>query len=282
MATDDVVQVSIRGDAAQLIAQMKAAASATGNAGAQMKAELAGIGAGAKEAHAPMNAFASVIKEYRSEMRQEARMGRFLAADIASMGLASKGAAGEVTQLVAAFAFGNGLGGGIEVVKMLVKHLTEVYDETKRTEELTKLYGADLKAMGEEGAKHVATLKKSITDVLLSMKELRSETMLRHELEEPLKREKELKEQIAKFDEQIAAGAASAAWTEAGRVTQDVSLLESRKAKLEEELRKVRAEMSGLRGGAAPLKAVDIREIAVAESIEEAKRAAAQETEDNA
>jgi hypothetical protein len=57
-------------------------------------------------------------------MRQEARLGRFLAADIASMGIASKSAAGEITQFIGAFAIGGGIGVAIESVKFLVSSST--------------------------------------------------------------------------------------------------------------------------------------------------------------
>jgi len=256
MATDNVVEVKIRADAS-------------------------GFTAGAREAGGALSGLTDSLKEWRTHVRTEAKYTQFMAMQISGLGIASKGAAAEITGLVSAFAFGNTLGLAIESAKMLVKHFMEVAAETARTSELTKLYGADLKAMGEEGAKHVGTLKKSITDTLLAMRELRSETMLRHELEGPLKREKELKEKIAELDQQIAAGAESYTVTELGVVRQDVSLLEDRKAKLEEELRKVKAEMAGISKAIAPLGADEKRDARLQELIEEAKFAAAQATLDN-
>jgi hypothetical protein len=76
-------------------------------------------------------------------MRQEARLGRFLAADIASMGIASKSAAGELTQFIGAFAIGGGLGVAIESVKLLVHKVTEVSHEEDAAREALKKYADD-------------------------------------------------------------------------------------------------------------------------------------------
>lgn len=279
--SDNAVEVQIRANVAGLTSGLKEAAGAVATSSQQMSADLRGLGESAKATHPQMFSLGDSLKHYRSEMRQEARLSRFLAADIASMGIASKGAAGEVTHLVAAFALGGALGGAIAGVKLVIEKFMELHHEQEKASELAKLYGADLKTMGEDGAKHVYTLRKSVTDTLLSMRELRSETMLRHELEEPLKREKELKEQIAKIQKEIADASTVSVVTELGVLTQDVTLSESRKAKLEKELNEKKAEIAGLKKDVAPLHAIDLREVAVAESIEEAKRAADQQTVDN-
>src|SRR5207249_3403225 len=76
----------------------------------EMRAQLAGIGKGAKEATPHLGGLTSTLKEYVAEERQQSRMAGFLANQISSMGIASRGAAGQVTQLLSALALGGGMG----------------------------------------------------------------------------------------------------------------------------------------------------------------------------
>jgi len=134
----NTIEVNITARSAEYVAAMKQAASTTSEASKEMRAELAEIGSGAEAAVEPVHSFAGVIKEYRQEIRTEGRYSRFLAADIASMGIASKGAAAEVTSLVAAFAFGGGMGIAIEGVKMLVKSINEASEAAEQQAEALK------------------------------------------------------------------------------------------------------------------------------------------------
>src|SRR5882724_1030010 len=156
----DQVQVQIRADVAQYVAGMKQAASATGNAGAQMKAELADIGSAAKESHAPLAGFTSMLKDYRQEVRQESRYGKFLATEVANLGIASKGAAGELTMLVSALAFSGPMGAAVESVKLIVHAFQEAGAEMKKATADAVKGITDLKAKVDE---YVAT-KKGETD----------------------------------------------------------------------------------------------------------------------
>jgi hypothetical protein len=108
-----------------LVQGLKLATDGVDGAAQQMRNSFKHVGAGAGESAVPLSKFTDVIKDYRSEMKQEARIGRFLAADIASMGIASKGAASEITMLVGAFAIGGGIGVAIESVKMLITAFNE-------------------------------------------------------------------------------------------------------------------------------------------------------------
>jgi hypothetical protein len=161
----DIVEVQIRANVAGLKDGLKDGAGAVATSSQQMSADLRGIGTGARDAHGPFSGFTSVLKEYRSEMRQEARLGRFLAADIASMGIASKGAAGEITQFIGAFAFGGGLGVAIEGVKFLIGKINEVSHE----EEAAK---ASLKAYADEGAASLKKLTTEVDKLFMSKKQL--------------------------------------------------------------------------------------------------------------
>jgi hypothetical protein len=159
------IEVQIRANVAGLKDGLKDGAGAVATSSQQMSADLRGIGTGARDAHGPFSGFTSVLKEYRSEMRQEARLGRFLAADIASMGIASKGAAGEITQFIGAFAFGGGLGVAIEGVKFLIGKINEVSHE----EEAAK---ASLKAYADEGAASLKKLTTEVDKLFMSKKQL--------------------------------------------------------------------------------------------------------------
>src|SRR5256885_8831660 len=170
---DNQIQVAISANVASLVAAMKEAASATGGAATAMREEIASIGAGAKEAYAPLSGFKDVLKDYRSEVRQESRYGRFLAADIASMGIASKSAAGELTQLVSAFAFGGGLGGGIELVKMAVGYFNEV---THSEEEATK----QIKQYAIDAAKGITAVREQVDHLIMSLKGASAVDMMWH------------------------------------------------------------------------------------------------------
>jgi hypothetical protein len=167
----DSIDVLIRANVAGLKDGLKDGAGAVATSSQQMSADLRGIGVGARDAHGPFSGFTSVLKEYRSEMRQEARLGRFLAADIASMGLASKSAAGEITQFIGAFAIGGGLGVAIEAVKLLVHKVTEVSHEEDAAREALKKYSDD-------GVANIAKLIKANDDLLKKKRAVRLEEVV--------------------------------------------------------------------------------------------------------
>src|ERR1700674_3310888 len=114
------VRVAIIAEVQQYLDGMKAAAGATTNASVAIKQEMASLGTASKEARAPLVGLTDSLKDWRQHVRTEARYTNFMAAQIAGLGIASKGAAAELTGLVSAFAFGNGLGLGIEIVKQVV------------------------------------------------------------------------------------------------------------------------------------------------------------------
>jgi hypothetical protein len=166
--TQDTVSVEIRALVDKFIRDLKDAGGAAGDAGREIGDGMKRAGAGAAEAHGPFAGFTGVLKEYRSEMRQEARLGRFLAADIASMGIASKSAAGELTQFIGAFAIGGGIGIAVESVKMLVSKFNEVSHEEDAAREALKKYATD-------GAAQINLLIQRNDDLLKTKKQLRLE-----------------------------------------------------------------------------------------------------------
>jgi hypothetical protein len=169
--TQDTVSVEIRALVDKFIADLKSAGGAAGDAGREIGDGLKRVGSGAAEAHGPFSSFTGVLKEYRSEMRQEARLGRFLAADIASMGIASKSAAGEITQFIGAFAIGGGLGVAIESVKLLVHKVTEVSHEEDAAREALKKYSDD-------GVANIAKLIRANEDLLKKKRAVRLEEVV--------------------------------------------------------------------------------------------------------
>jgi hypothetical protein len=164
----DAVSVEIRAIVDKFIDDMKKAGAAAGDAGRDIGDGMKHAGSSAGEARAPFAGFTGVLKEYRSEMRQEARLGRFLAADIASMGIASKSAAGEITQFIGAFAIGGGFGIAIESVKMLISKFTEVAHEEDAAQAALKKYASD-------GAAQINSLIQRNDDLLKTKKQLRLE-----------------------------------------------------------------------------------------------------------
>jgi hypothetical protein len=166
--TQDTVSVEIRALVDKFIADLKSAGGAAGDAGREIGDGLKHAGSGAAEAHGPLGGFVDVLKDYRREVSQEGRFASILARDIASMGIASKDAAGEITQFVGAFAVGGGIGVAIEGLKFLVGKFNEVTHEEEAAQ-------AALKKYADDGAAQIGELIKRNDDLLKSKKQLREE-----------------------------------------------------------------------------------------------------------
>lgn len=168
MPDANTIEVNISARTGEYVAAMKEAANVTGVTAVQLKEELDTTSKSAKEAHAPMSAFAKIIKEYRTEVRTEGRYARFLAADISSIGIASKGALGEFAQFTSAIAFATGPWMiGIEAFKFITKTITEVVQEEKKQAEEVKQLTKEISESVSESMKKVRESfepKKSATD----------------------------------------------------------------------------------------------------------------------
>lgn len=170
-----------------LVEGLKVASKGVDGAAQEIKTSLNGIGGAAHEGATPLSSFTDVIKEYRSEIKQEGRISRFLAADIASMGLSSKSAAGEVTAFIGAFAIGGGMGIAIEGVKILIKTISEVGEEEKKQAEAVK-------KLGKEVAESVAESMRKVRESFESKSA--TQTAWEAEGEKVRKKVKEIQEQI--------------------------------------------------------------------------------------
>jgi hypothetical protein len=188
--TQDTVSVEIRALVDKFIADLKGAGAAAGAAGREIGDGLKHAGSGAAEAHGPLGGFVDVLKDYRREVSQEGRFASILARDIASMGIASKDAAGEITQFVGAFAVGGGIGIAIEGVKFLVKTFVDLSHEEDAAREALKKYADD-------GEKQIRSLIEHNDELLKSKKQLRLE-----EATGPLLKDQiDLTNQLAKANE---------------------------------------------------------------------------------
>lgn len=146
MSTENLVEVVLRANAAPLVAGFKEAAGATGNATAQIREEMAAISSGASSARAPMVGLTDALKDWRTHVRTEARYTNFMATQVAGLGIASKGAAAEITGLVSAFAFGGGIGVAVELVKMVAHGFHDLAEAEEKAKEEMKKFTDDLVA----------------------------------------------------------------------------------------------------------------------------------------
>ena len=154
----NAVEVVLRANTSNLIAGMKEAASATGNAGAAMREEFGSIGEAAGGSRAPLVNLTDAMKEWRTHVRTEARYTQFMAQQVAGLGIASKGAAAEITGFVSAFAFGGGIGLAVEGVKLIAHVFGDIQEAEKKAKEEFDKYVDDLVA-GTEKIKKQAELQ---------------------------------------------------------------------------------------------------------------------------
>lgn len=128
----------------------------------KIAADASGFRSGAQEAVTHTRNLTEVLREYRMEMKQEGRLSRFLAADIASMGIASKSAAGEITKFVGAFAIGGGIGAAIESVKLLVTSVNEATEAVHAQKEAFKKLEEEAEQYATKTRKHVLDVKAAL------------------------------------------------------------------------------------------------------------------------
>src|SRR5438874_13669026 len=94
------VEVVLKANTSALVAGFKEAASVTASSGAQMREEIANLGSASHTSASGMNVLTDSLKEWRTHVRTEARYTNFMAAQVAGLGIASKGAAAEITGLI--------------------------------------------------------------------------------------------------------------------------------------------------------------------------------------
>lgn len=188
--SDNVVEVALRANTSQLIAGMRDAASATGSASQAMRAEIAELGHGAEEASPHVLNLKDTLREYGAHVRSEHRATMLLAQQVSSLGLASRGAASEVTGLIAGFAFGGTVGLMVESVKALAHVFGEIAAEEKKAKEEFQKFADDMKA----GTKQ---LQAQVETMLMTMRGATQAEMLAHNELKPLREEeKKLVEEL--------------------------------------------------------------------------------------
>jgi len=211
--SDDAISVKISADVGGLVDGMKEAAGATEEATEQIKGDVEGLGHAAEEAVEPVESLTEKLREFASEQRSEGRLAGFMAGQIAQLGISSKSAAGEITGFISAFAFGGGLGVGIEALKVAIEKFTELSREENVAAEATAKIGTD----------GVAEIK-AFTNQLTAAKEaaglmgtaLKAAGLLSPHVREEEEAQKALKEAIAKVAEERKKGDAAAAAAGAG------------------------------------------------------------------
>jgi hypothetical protein len=234
--SDNQIEVAIRANATQYIAGMKEAGSVTQSAAASMSGEITKIGSASREAGNPLESMTHHIRS----MRQEMRLSNFMAGQIAELGVASKGAAGEVTGLVAAFAMGNFTGLAIEGVLMLGKHIAEMAaEESHATEEIKKF--------GQAAAEQTAKVTDQVEKMLMSIKGATKEEAFFHDTVVPmLAKEFDLKQQLMTANAALSDAEAKAQpYVEANyhTKTEQAKALEAFTKKQREEVEKLTAAL---------------------------------------
>jgi|GEM_PF-3050281 len=154
--------------------------------------DVVGVGRDAEGASGSLGGLGDVIKEYGKTQRTEGRMGRFLASDLQSMGIASKSAAGELTGLVSAFALGGPIGIGIEVVKLAVTAFNDLGKEEAKTKE-------ELKKFAIDAADSVGKVREQVDALIASLNGATEADKLFHSSVGPALREEfDLKQKLLK------------------------------------------------------------------------------------
>src|SRR5437016_4779079 len=202
----NVLEVQIRAQVEQFIQGLKSAASATGAAGDEMRGSLGSIGEGAQEATKHFDGLTGSLKEWRTHVRTEARYMNFMAAQVAGLGIASKGAAAEITGLISGFAFGGGFGVAIEGAKLLAHHIGEIGKSQKEANDTIRQYGVD-------AAKSIKTVTEQNDKMLMALRHASTQEVLRHDIIEPLlKDEQDKKNELIAVTDKLAVARASASY----------------------------------------------------------------------
>ena len=141
-----------------LVEGLRIATKGVDGAAQEMRTSLKLVGDGAKEAAPHFTGLNDALKEWRTHVRTEARYTNFMAAQVAGLGFASKGAAAELTGLVSAFAFGGGLGLAVEGVKLVAHVFNDIQEAEKKAKEEFDKYVEELVA-GTEKIKKQAEIQ---------------------------------------------------------------------------------------------------------------------------
>jgi hypothetical protein len=144
--SDDQVSVKISADASGLKTEMRSAASEVEALAGVSHEAFEKTGHAAGEAGEHVEGLTHKLREFAGEQRSEGRLAGFLAGQIAQLGIASKSAAGEITGIAAAFAFGGGLGIGIELLKIGIEKFNELGAEEEKSAATTKKWAEDATA----------------------------------------------------------------------------------------------------------------------------------------
>lgn len=104
---------------------------------------------GTHEAEEGIGSLGDSLREFASEQRSEGRLAGFMAAQLDQLGIASKSAAGEVTGLLSAFAYGGGIGVGIEALKIGIETFNELGAKEREGAEEAKKWKETVEALGK-------------------------------------------------------------------------------------------------------------------------------------
>jgi hypothetical protein len=218
---DNEIVVSIRAEVSRLLDGMKQASSATSQGAEEIRKNLLDAGKAADESGGAMEGFLEHVRALRSE----GRVGSFLGHEIAGIGLASRGAAGEVGGLVAALAMGSGLGVAIETVKLLASAFGEIGGEEAKARVEFEKFSAELTA----GTKQ---LEESITVQLMQMRGAAGYEIEAHKQLQPLyERRRELLDGIRKATDELNAAQAEEAASDTDQLAKDARIVQATKDK---------------------------------------------------
>jgi hypothetical protein len=296
MSIENVAEVVLRANAAPLMAGFKEAAGAVATSTAQIGASLAGLGSVAKaavapvrnglaeiaaaaeetgkasnSARAPMIGLTDALKDWRTHVRTEARYTNFMAAQVAGLGIASKGAAAEITGLVSAFAFGGGIGVAVELVKMVAHGFHDLAEAEEKAKEEMKKFTDDMVAGTDK-------VKAWSAATLLALGGASRAEMKAHEEIKPLLKEREdLENAIAVQLGNVAAARETDATNEFEAMQKAGGEEDKKLARMREELRLLDEQIAKRQVAIGAVATAEIKTDTAKEAEEEQKRAAAEE-----
>lgn len=138
--SDNAIEVKVGANASGVKSGMRDAGDAVEEHSGRMAAALREMSAESGEA---VEHLTDKLREFATEQRSEGRLAGFMAGQIAQLGISSKGAAGEVTGFISAFAFGGVLGVGIEAIKIAIEKFNELGKEENAAAESASKFAAE-------------------------------------------------------------------------------------------------------------------------------------------
>jgi hypothetical protein len=137
-------------------------------ASAEMRNSLDSIGPGAGEASEGIEKLARSLKHWRAEVVQQGRFARFLANDIAELGIPIDGVTAGFGKMVAAFAFGGSIVEvGLETLKFTIGRIKDAIENVEGHEKKAR---EELDKYAKESIKSIDQLREKLDALALSQR----------------------------------------------------------------------------------------------------------------